>query len=105
MSFATYSLDDVAHSLACTTRWLTEQIRSGRFRARKIGRHWRMTDSDVAAALDACANDPLRPAADADVVYRSDPALPQAGESGRDDRRPRPAAIEHPRATRPKRRN
>ena len=68
MSFATYSLDEVAHSLACTTRWLTEQIRSGRFRARKIGRHWRMTDSDVAAALDACANDPLHPAADADVT-------------------------------------
>ena len=68
MSFVTYSLDEVAQSLACTTRWLTEQIRSGRFRARKIGRHWRMTDSDVAAALDACANDPLRPAADADVM-------------------------------------
>ena len=58
MSFATYSLDDVAHSLACTTRWLTEQIRSGRFRARKIGRQWRTTDSDVATALDACAQRP-----------------------------------------------
>lgn len=37
-------------------RWLKEQIRAGRIRARKIGRTWRMTDADIAHALDVFAN-------------------------------------------------
>jgi excisionase family DNA binding protein len=68
VSVTTYSLCEVAQSLNCTTRWLTEQIPSGRFRARKIGRHWRMADSDVVAALDACASDASRAVADADAI-------------------------------------
>jgi hypothetical protein len=42
---------------APSERGLIERLRSGFFRARKIGRHWRMTDQDIADALDACAND------------------------------------------------
>ena len=28
-------------------RWLTDQIKAGRIRGRKIGRHWYMADADV----------------------------------------------------------
>ncbi|WP_353962099.1 helix-turn-helix domain-containing protein [Aldersonia sp. NBC_00410] len=54
---ATYSIAEVAAVFDCTTRWLTEQVRAGRFPAKKIGRHWRLTEQDIADALDACAND------------------------------------------------
>lgn len=57
----TYSTADVAEQMgAPSERWVVEQIRSGRFPARKIGRSWRMTDQDIADALDACRNT-LRP--------------------------------------------
>jgi Helix-turn-helix domain len=52
----THSIAEVAASLDCSPRWLTEQVRAGRFPAKKIGRNWRMTDQDVADALDICAN-------------------------------------------------
>ena len=42
---------------APSERWLIERLRSGPFRGRKIGRHWRMTEQDIADALDVCAND------------------------------------------------
>lgn len=29
-------------------RWLAAQIKSGRFRGRKVGRSWRMRDDDIA---------------------------------------------------------
>jgi hypothetical protein len=41
---------------APSERWLVEQLRSGRFRGRKVGRHWRMTDEDIRDALDICGN-------------------------------------------------
>jgi hypothetical protein len=37
-------------------RWLIEQLRSGRFPGRKVGRRWRMTDKDISDALDICGN-------------------------------------------------
>jgi hypothetical protein len=43
--------------MGCSERWLIEQLRSGRFPGRKVGRQWRMTDKDVQDALDICAND------------------------------------------------
>lgn len=64
----THGIPEVAASLDCSERWLVEQIRSGRFPARKIGRTWRMTDSDVAAALDACLNDAPRVAHVIDIA-------------------------------------
>lgn len=49
-------------------RWLTRQITSGRILARKIGRHWMMTDADIAYALEVFASrPPVRPGADADI--------------------------------------
>ncbi|AYR01114.1 excise [Mycobacterium phage LeMond] len=48
----TYPLDEVAARIPCSERWLTEQVRAGRIPGRKIGRHWRMTEADIEAALD-----------------------------------------------------
>lgn len=36
--------------------WLTRRIRSGQFRARRVGRRWMMTDADMAHNLDALTN-------------------------------------------------
>ena len=40
------------------------EVRAGRFPAKKVGWHWRMTDRDTADALDICANDFRRPTTD-----------------------------------------
>jgi chromosome condensin MukBEF MukE localization factor len=42
--------------LAPSVVWLQKKIRSGRITARKLGRHWVMTDEDVDAMLEAFAN-------------------------------------------------
>jgi hypothetical protein len=66
----TYSLAEVAEALGIDAEmkdpetWLMRQIRAGRIRARKIGRHWHMTDADIDAALDVFASTPEPPAAD-----------------------------------------
>ena len=53
----TYSTADAAEQMgAPSERWVIDQIRSGRFPARKIGRAWRMTDCDIRDALEACCN-------------------------------------------------
>lgn len=53
----THDIADAAHRMgAPSERWVVEQIRSGRFPARKMGRAWRMTEQDIADALDACRN-------------------------------------------------
>lgn len=60
----TYSLDEVVAEWGLTedmsdpVRWLANQIRAGRVRARKIGRSWRMTQADVDAALEVFASKP-----------------------------------------------
>ena len=54
----TYSTAESAELIgAPSERWLIERLRAGYFRGRKIGRHWRMTEQDIADALDVCAND------------------------------------------------
>jgi hypothetical protein len=52
----TYGLDEVAPRFPCSVRWLAEQIRRGRFNARKICGHWRMTEQDIQYALEQCRN-------------------------------------------------
>lgn len=53
----TYSVSEAVQLIgAPSQRWLVEQIRAGRFRARKIGRDWRLTAQDLADALEACSN-------------------------------------------------
>jgi len=67
----TFSVAEVAAALAGDSmrdpqRWLTRQITSGRFTARKVGRSWRMTQADVDHALAVMAN--------ADRPARTEPA-------------------------------
>ena len=51
----TYGTAWVARRInAPSERWVIDQIRAGRFPARKIGRAWRMTEQDIAEALEAC---------------------------------------------------
>lgn len=69
MTIRTYSLAEVAEqlcgdSMADPQKWVARQIRAGRFPARRVGRHWRMTAADLEAALEAIANRPSRPAAE-----------------------------------------
>lgn len=53
----TYSTGEAAVILGSPSeRWLIQQLRSGRLPGRKIGRHWRLTDDDIEAALDICSN-------------------------------------------------
>jgi hypothetical protein len=70
-----HTLSDVAVIIGITDMarpelWLHRQIVSGKIRARRIGRQWRMTDDDITAALDAFANIPARksPASSPEVV-------------------------------------
>lgn len=46
----------VEAGLAPSVRWLEDQIRARRIPARKIGRHWVMTDADIDAALEVWSN-------------------------------------------------
>jgi hypothetical protein len=53
---------------APSERWLIEQLRAGIFPGRKVARAWRMTDADIEAALDICANDFHCPTADVAIA-------------------------------------
>lgn len=77
----TYSLTEVAQelcgdSMARPERWLTRQIAVGRFTARRVGRHWRMTRADIDHALEVMANRATTPA-------QQPAAVSQAPEVGR----------------------
>jgi hypothetical protein len=55
-SLTTKTLTQGAAILGCTERWYADQIRAGRFPARKVAGRWRVTDGDIAAALEMCRN-------------------------------------------------
>lgn len=60
----TYNIADAAQRMgAPSERWVLDQIRAGRFPARKMGRSWRMTETDIADALDVCRNNISTPSA------------------------------------------
>jgi excisionase family DNA binding protein len=61
MTATTFTLDEAAAKLGCTRRWLADQIRARRFTARKIGKHWRMTQADIDEALEICKTPARRP--------------------------------------------
>lgn len=55
----THSTAKAANEMgAPSERWLVEQLRAGRFPGRKIGRSWRMTEGDIADAIDICRVNP-----------------------------------------------
>lgn len=54
----TYSLAEAAEQICADSMknpalWLRRQIRAGRFKAIKVGRHVRMTDRQIEAAIEA----------------------------------------------------
>lgn len=52
----TFPLDYVVeHTGAPSEDWLRRKINQGLLPARKAGRHWRMTESDMAAVVDLMA--------------------------------------------------
>jgi len=58
-------------------RFLTRQIKAGKIRARRIGRHWLMTDADIDFALDQFANtvQSEEPAADHPIPVGAAPSV------------------------------
>lgn len=57
----TYSLSEVAaflcgDSMKSPERWISKQIKSGRFTAIRVGRQWRMTEENLAYNLAVMAN-------------------------------------------------
>jgi hypothetical protein len=48
-------LGQAAAKLHCSERWLADNLRSGRFPAKKIGRKWVLSDDDIAAILQICS--------------------------------------------------
>lgn len=53
----TYSTREATEIIgAPSERWLIEQLRAARFPGRKVARRWRLTEEDLAEALDICRN-------------------------------------------------
>lgn len=49
----TYDLAAAAERIGgVSEKWLAVQLRSGKLPGRKVGRHWRMTQSDIEAAVE-----------------------------------------------------
>lgn len=49
----TYDLAEAAERIGgVSEKWLAVQLRKGKLRGRKVGRHWRMTDSDIKDAVE-----------------------------------------------------
>src|SRR5258705_13631222 len=44
-----------AARIPCSERWLADNLRAGRFPAKKVGRKWRLSDDDIAAILQICS--------------------------------------------------
>jgi Helix-turn-helix domain len=51
-------LGEAAAELHCSERWLANNLRAGRFPAKKIGRKWVLDDDDIAAILQICSVTP-----------------------------------------------
>jgi hypothetical protein len=48
-------LGQAAAKLQCSERWLADNLRSGRFPAKKIARKWMLSDDDISAILQICS--------------------------------------------------
>lgn len=59
----TYSLAEAAE-LICGSesraKWLANKLRNGQLPGYKVGRSWRLTESDVAAAIEALRPKPIQ---------------------------------------------
>jgi hypothetical protein len=65
MNVALYPIPEICEMtrLDCLSanpqQWLVREIKKGRFRARRIGRQWAMTASDIEYMLDQLATAPV----------------------------------------------
>ncbi|WP_457057587.1 helix-turn-helix domain-containing protein [Mycobacteroides abscessus] len=57
MTTTTYPLEEAAEHFGNSPEWLAQQLRCGRFSGYKVGRKWRMSDADIADALEKCRRD------------------------------------------------
>jgi hypothetical protein len=48
-------LSQAAAKLQCSERWLADNLRRGRFPAKKIARKWMLDDDDISAILQICS--------------------------------------------------
>ena len=48
-------LRQAAADLHCSERWLADNLRAGRFPAKKVGRKWLLSDDDIAVILQICS--------------------------------------------------
>jgi hypothetical protein len=62
-------LGQAASELHCSERWLANNLRAGRFPAKKIGRKWVLDDDDIAAILQICAVTPDGFSSDSPVSF------------------------------------
>ncbi|OHU48143.1 helix-turn-helix domain-containing protein [Mycobacteroides chelonae] len=54
---STHPLEEAAEHFGNSPEWLAQQLRSRRFSGYKVGRKWRMSDADIADALEKCRRD------------------------------------------------
>jgi hypothetical protein len=69
----TYTPAEVAAIIPCRENWLIDRLREGTFSGVKIHRQWRMTESDIDAAIETCrraANSPIRLASPGHITHR-----------------------------------
>lgn len=65
-AITTYPIEEAAQRFFGNgTEWLAAQLRSGRFGGYKVGRKWRMSDVQIAQALETCRRDAHVPVAPA----------------------------------------
>lgn len=50
----TFSPAEAAAIIPCRENWLIDRLREGTFTGVKIHRQWRMTESDIDAAIESC---------------------------------------------------
>ena len=74
-----YELDEAACKLGKSERWLADQLRSGRFPGRKIGRTWKLAPDDLDEIIRLCARAPES----ASPVEAVRPAQPQVSSMTR----------------------
>jgi hypothetical protein len=57
-------IPQAAKRIPCPERWLADNLRSGRFPGKKIGRKWMLSDDDIAAIVQICSVTPAALSAD-----------------------------------------
>jgi hypothetical protein len=77
MDMSLMALSEAAAQLHCSKRWLADNLRAGRFPAKKIGRRWMLTDDDIATILQLCSVMPIAMANNCSAGRESSTSLTQ----------------------------